>query len=225
MTVAAVAPEAAPMGVIRIVTIETVVRHSSTVRHGRSMACGALEPFMGAVEGEIRLTIVIESPASPAVRIVTILAASAQRPFVHVVDRMTGAARDLLLLEAVVPMAGLAGGHRVQPEQRESSQLVIEGDSARKRILSVAIGTILPEVAAMHVICPMASITVDRELLLGDSPRMAGVAGGLRMGRSQGELGLLGVIESHLVPGRRRVTGSTLRTEASRMHVLVRMTA
>ena len=120
MAVVATAPEAAAMGVLCGMTVDTISRHLGATGHRRAMASCAFQILMSAMQNEARLDRMVESPAHPTIRIVAPPAVGSQSLLVHIIGLMTRETRSVLVRKSVITMAGLTRRNRMKPEQRES---------------------------------------------------------------------------------------------------------
>ena len=90
----------------------------------------------------------------------------------------------------------------------------------------MALGTVLAELAAMHVFLCMTAETGFRQAGVTDVLlHMAGIAGCLGMLAGERETGLLAVIETHAVPAIGGVTRGASWREAAEMHIIRSVTA
>ena len=115
MTTLALAAKVSTMNVVRSVTVDAIIGHLDLLRHRRAMAGRTRQLLMRSSQSEIGRLVVIEPPARPGVRVVTLLASWSERFLVHVVRGMARLTGDVPLLETVIPMTGLASRHGVKP--------------------------------------------------------------------------------------------------------------
>ena len=110
------------LGVARLAAARLL--HPAARRLAVARAAG--EALVGSVQGERRLRVVIEAPDAPAVRHVTAPAIVAEPSLVVVVSGVTRGTVRIRVREALAAMAVLARDQRVEPEQGEFRQPVIE---------------------------------------------------------------------------------------------------
>src|SRR6185369_1154934 len=105
-----------------------------------------------AVQGEIRVPVVVEGPGTPSGGVVATLTRAPQTALVSVVVRVAGVARGRRVLECLRFVAVVAGCFGMRAEQREVREIVIESDALLPRALVVALRALPAFVAAMHVV-------------------------------------------------------------------------
>jgi len=157
-----------------------------------------IEPLMSTVERVTCLGIVIETPARPAVRVVTQGAISRQPAFVMgiLVAARTAALR---VFERSRAMAFLAGRDRMTANQWKSRDLVIEGHIAPPARFLVALFATAAELSFVGIVFLVTRHAIRCELVAIEVAAMTGIAFDLRMLAPQGELGLV-MIEAHRLP-------------------------
>jgi len=94
-------------------------------------------------------------------------------------------------------MALFAGRSRMQADEREICQIVVENHFFTPAAFLVTAGTICPLLATMYVIGFVTVVTATVEFVLQIAP-MAAVAGNIGMLATQGEIGLAGMIKTRL---------------------------
>lgn len=119
-------------------------------------------------------------------------------------------------------MTALAGDYRMEPNQRKSSQIVVEFGSTAPTCLDVARVTADPKLTLMAVFGVVARDA--RHGRLHARVSMTTFALGGRVLAAQGESGGSVMVESHLRPFRRRMTTFAPVTAAAFMPVLKGMT-
>ena len=163
------------------------------------------------------LRVVIKSPASPAVGVVTKTAIASQATLVMVIlvaaracDRSSFVRRGL--------MAFLARNDRVSAYQREASKIVVETSRLSPAGVLVAFFTPGPELPLMRIV-----LLVTRDACSGqfvaERADMAGIAFDFHMRAAQGILCFI-VIESGVFPVTLAVTRFTFGPVAARVNIL-----
>lgn len=116
------------------------------------MAGAAGGAFMRPFERVLCLGFVIEAPEPPSVGVVAALTGRAEALLVNIVSAMAADARGLRPPEAAAEVALLARGQRMEAEQREAGDIVIEKHVDRPSafvVATVACGTQLPRVCVL----------------------------------------------------------------------------
>ena len=131
------------------------------------MAGMTMQAGMGAGQGEFRLFVVIESPAGPAVRIVTCGAIRTEAAFMVLV-LVASRAGPGHILERGRAMAILAGDHRMQANQRKAGQIVVEGDLLPPACFIVALLALCAELSGMRIIFLVAGHASRAQLVTVD---------------------------------------------------------
>ncbi len=143
------------------------------------MAGLAGKAFVGALERESCLTIVIEMPDRPCVGIVALGAFNPQRCFVHVLLFVARNAGDLGVLELHGRVTVIAGEGGMHAEQWEPGEVVFEEHALTPRSCVVAAGTVLAELLLMDVVVSMAGLAACELWLFFWCRWMTGLAGRL----------------------------------------------
>jgi hypothetical protein len=112
------------------------------------VACVAIEPSMGTCQGILRLPVVIEAPASPAVGIMTKGTISAEPSFVAFILVATSAG-EARVFERCRSMTFFAGHDCMPANQRKPCQIVIESNCSAPTGLTVTLFTTTAELAFM----------------------------------------------------------------------------
>jgi hypothetical protein len=113
-----------------------------------SVASMAIEPSMRTCQGVLRLAVVIEAPASPAVGVMTKGTIGAQATFVVCV-LVAASASDTRVFERRRSMTLFTGHDRVPADQREPGQIVIECNRSAPTGFPVTLFTTTAELAFM----------------------------------------------------------------------------
>ena len=116
------------------------------------MASLALQPLVRAFEIKTRLLVVIELPAVPANRVMTLCAATAEQALVLVIVGMAIAAFRWRARELLVGVARLATDRRVLPQQRKHREIVVERNALHPAVFVVALLAGLAHRVFMHVV-------------------------------------------------------------------------
>ena len=114
------------MLVIARMTGHAVLRNLQAGRFCLCVAGMAVKPGMGAVKRIVALTVVVEYPALPSIRIVAAGAGTAQPTFMIIVARMAVGAFDGGVAIGCAYMAPLARHQHVQADQRKARDVMIE---------------------------------------------------------------------------------------------------
>jgi len=184
----------------------------------------AVELLVHAEEREIRLAGVLEAPKTPAVRVVAEGTGRPQAAQVDVVVRVTGDALDGCVPVRRCGVALLAGGHRVEPEQREPRQVVLEEHLDRPASLVVTLATAFALLALVYVVvavtCPAGCV----ELLHPQRPGMASPTLDALVGASQRELSHACMVEGLGIPAFLAVAALAVRSVAPAVLVVCAVT-
>ena len=149
-----------------------------------------------------------------------------QTLLMNILRRVARGAGKVGLLEGVIRMAGFAGRDRMQAQEREAREFVVESNAAREALGIVAFATVFPEVAPMDIVSLMATVAGRIAVFFfGHTTGMTGVTRRLRMSTEQRKLRLLSMIEGSFLPTRRRVAGLAFLAEAFGVDIVTRMTA
>ena len=183
---------------------------------------------MCASQIECRFDVVIKSPKGPAIWRVAGAADRTQRALVDIVRRMATCAVDLGDLKALILVTAFAQRRRVQTDQREICQVMVEPDLTSPSLDLVAICAIMSKRTFVRIIPIMASRTVCRRLGRRGGPHarlMTLCAGHFGMWTDKGEFGVAIVVEIDLFPaGFLMAVGAVLPHRAT-MNIVQRMAA
>ena len=147
------------MRIVGGMTADAGLRHLVLQTHRLTVARPTVEILVRAVQDEIRALAVVETPDPPPVRVVAAITVGAERPFVLVVRLMACITGHVGALEIVAGMARFAGRHRVQSQEGELREVVIECHAARKGPFVMTARAVGPEGAPMDVIAAVAPDT------------------------------------------------------------------
>jgi hypothetical protein len=175
----------------------------------RPVAGVAVEPLVSTAQRKARVSIVVEAPALPAIRVVAAGAVRSEATDVEIVPGVAAVALERHVVEATRRVALLAGHRCVDAEQGKARDVVLEGYVVAPTPFDVTGIAGLSELAAMHVVVSVAGSTTGRELLSPQRPRVTSVARDLSVGPPQREILHLVVIESFGLPGNLAVTAPT----------------
>lgn len=123
------------------------------------VTCFALQPRMGPVEFEFRLSVVVKLPQIPMVGVVAGFATRAQTFFVEIIFEM---AIDTIRLDRVEfhgRMAIVASRDRVNSDERKFRQVMIELDIFSPRRVVMATIAFLAFLPFMNIIGLMTAVT------------------------------------------------------------------
>lgn len=176
MAAFAAAPEGARVHVVPRMTPLAVPRKGDRERVRRPVAHVTYEIHVRPVEGKIGLCAVIEPPAGPTVRVVTLLARRSQPPEMDIVPVVAADAADLGVLESRRGVALLACRHRVKAQQRKPRQIVIEEDARPPFPFVVALLASGSFLAPVDIVRPVARVAASLQRLLVHRPRVAPLA-------------------------------------------------
>ncbi len=150
--------------------------------HDFPVAGAAIQPEMGAIESIIGLTVVVEAPEGPAIRVVTQLAIGTQTAFVNVLGLMAADAFQDRVSVFPRQMAFFARGRRMQSDERETRKIMVEEDFGAPARLVVTAFALLAFLALVNIVLLMASKTgLSQLLLLWIGPHVTGSASELFM--------------------------------------------
>ena len=148
------------MDVVTLMTVGAGRRHADGPSRWFFMARVAVQAFVGAIQHEIRLGVVVESPQAPAIGVVTEPAFCPQAPFVIIIPHVaTHTVRPCVLI-GWRQVTGPAGGSGMQPDQREFREVMIEGYLRFPTCLVVALvtaGSLLASVDITVLVTTVAS--------------------------------------------------------------------
>ncbi len=187
--------EATFVNIVAAMTIGARTDAPTMTCQGRNVACHTIEIPMGAFERKRRLSIVIEAPEQPAVRIVAECAIASETTVVRIVRRVAGVAGTGSLREHGRQMAFFAGGRPVHAEQRKIGEIVVVIYSVVPAAFMMTSGTVAAQLTGVGIHARVTSNAVANQPLLGDGPAMTGFAGDVRVFSTQRELGRLVVVE------------------------------
>ena len=174
---------------------------------------------MRAAQRELGLTIVVEEPAVPAVRVVALCALRPEPRFVNVLARMAGRAGGLHLAVALGHVAILARRQLVQGQQRELREAVIKANSSSPSIRTVTRPTIPAEIALVDVDRRVTVRAAGRSRLHVHLRDVAEIAGHLAVASLEPILRVAAVVEMRRLPGARIV--AVVAAGASKTVVIV----
>jgi len=216
----AAATKGAGMHVVLGVTPLTIPREADRDRVRRPVAHVTYEIHVRPVEGKVGLCAVIETPAGPTVRVVTLLAGRPQPPEVDIVSLVAADAGDLGILESRRGVALLASRHRVKTQQRKPRQIVIEEDVRPPLPFVVALlasGSFLPPV---DIVRPVAGIAASVQRLLIQGSRVAALASDVAVCTPKRKLRRSIVVEDLRCPSGCDVASLAIRSVAPVMLVV-----
>lgn len=144
--------EAAGMNVIAVMTRVAFLGKFEVLFHACGVAVMAVQFCVLANQFEFRLRVVVEDPEFPAIRVVAVCASGAQFSLVFVVGLVAGMAVRLCVLEVSRQMAFLAGRYRMDPDEREMRNVVIEHDTLVPRCIVMTLVTEFSLLFLVHVI-------------------------------------------------------------------------
>src|SRR6516165_5988428 len=163
------------------------------------------------------LRVVIKSPASPTVRVVTKTAIGSKAALVMII-LVTARTDDRGSLERSGLMAFLARHDRVPAYQRKTSQIVIETGPLSPAGVLVAFFTLDSKLPLMWIVLLVARDATGCQFV-GKKANVTGVAIDFHMRAAQGVLCFV-VIEPHLLPVILSVTRFTFGPVAARVNIL-----
>lgn len=154
------------MNVVLFVTTEAGLGQVDLPIDDVPVAGAAVQPEMGAIKAIIGLTVVVEAPEGPAIRVVTQVAVGAQTAFVNVFGFM---AVDTLQKRVFVfrrQVALFARDRRMQSDEREARKVMVEEDFGAPTRFVMTVFTSLPLLTFVNIVLLMASETRRSQLLL-----------------------------------------------------------
>lgn len=175
---------------------------------------------VAAGQREIGLNVVVERPHRPVAGTVAGFTLRPEATAVGIITTMTIDAVLGGVMKCGCGVTAVAGYVRVQADQRETSEVMLETHVRRPRELPVAVFASCPDLAGMWIVIDMAPAAVPRQRILD----VIDVARGAfqRLVRSQQcETAGLEMLERHGFPARYLVTGSTIRAVTPMMHVVL----
>ena len=148
-------PERSVVGVILTVAGVAGHRRGNPRDVGFPVASLALQRMVRARQRVAGLLVVIKAPACPTVGVVAVHAGGAETAdMVGISVTVRACARRIF--ERRGPMAFLAGYHCMQPDERESGQIVVESNPLSPARLLVALLAGVAELALVRIIFAMA---------------------------------------------------------------------
>jgi len=205
-------------------TIDTSPVVSKVVVQGFVMAAIAVDFGMCMPEPEFRI-IVIEAPDQPCVRVVTLRTILAQAALMDIVATMAVDAFQFGIGEYRGGMAGLAAEGGMLPDERKSSQIVVETDPGLPGLIVVALPTVLAKCALMHVVLAVAASAVGFQFAVFGASDMAGLAFQFSVATVQWKIGFGVMVEHRQVPTPDFVTVTALFTVRSLVSIIFPVTA
>ena len=142
-----VAAMAAPAGRIEL----------NSVGNRSQMTGFTLQSAMSAVESEVSFTIVVELPNQPVVRVVASFTSRPEALFVNVILDVTVHALIVSIMEGGACVTSFAPDRRMQPEQRERRQIVVEANGIIPCSFAMACLTGFTELSPMRVVVGVAT--------------------------------------------------------------------
>lgn len=118
--------ELAFMCVVHQVTATAARGHVRCARGGFAMAVNAIEARVSAVQNEVGMQIVVEARHRPFIAVMTAAAFTAECSVMHILVAVTVRAAVLGIVETIADMTGTTSDRRVQPDQWESCQVMVE---------------------------------------------------------------------------------------------------
>ncbi len=222
MTVIAFRAEFAVMHVVRAMTGPAGSRYIACA-FGRRIGMAGItgKSGMRAVQREAGGSIVIECAGRPGVAGMAGAAIVTECAGMRIVVCVATAAVLRGPAEAVVGMTSGTGNRRMNAEQREFGQIVVEADRFRPGRLAMAIRTFARKHALVNVIECVTAVAGSRRRVL-DSRLVAGRAIELCVCLFENEA-RVGVIEARCGPATRVVTVRTIRPQPALVRVVGRM--
>ena len=223
MTTLTVAAKVPSMDIVAAVTGITGLRSDDGLVHAPAVAIATAQSLVRTAQTEVRLSIVIEAPDTPAIGRVTEGAVPCQTPFVDVIGLVTIDALSSYAPVAAVEMAVLAGRRGMQAEQRETRQVVIETDPLTPTVTRVTAGTILAQASGMDVVRGMTGPTAGLEFLVDILALVTGDAMDPAVPPEQGIVGIAIMAKAYPFPGPLTMTVLALPAITSFVPVLAPM--
>jgi hypothetical protein len=220
MTSIASGPEVSSVDIILTVATAACRRNADLGGHGHPMTGHAAEPAVRAVQHVIGLPVMVEYPQGPPVRVVALSATRAQALAVLVVTFMAIDTRRRRIFVSGGNVALFTRRYRVQPDQRECRNVVLEEYLRTPRPLVVAATALLTLLTLVDIVLLVAAVAICIEFrarLLGG---VTALTERLGVGPAQGELRVLIVIEADLVPTRLGVAFGAIATEPTLMRIV-----
>ncbi len=176
MTPATVEAEFTVVDIVRPVTVGAPAPQPGLRRQGTAVTAGAGDFAMSALQGKVRLPVVVELPLQPVDRVVAQGAVLRQAILVGIGLAMAFHALGRRVAEHMRVMARVALLVRMRAKQWKSRQAMVEEDPVRPGILVVAIEAVSTLGAVVCVVFFVTGKTVRLRLHLEDRLDMTGLA-------------------------------------------------
>lgn len=190
---------------------------------GLLVARMAMQSIMRARQRVAGLLVVIEEPACPTIGVVTARTVGAE-PTDMVRILVAARASTRRILERLGSVAFLAGHHRMQSDQWEPRQIMIEDDLLPPARLLVALLAIAAQLTPVRIILAMAGDARHGQFIAIQVAGVALLALELGVAAAQRKLGCLVVVKADRGPRLGGVTGLTIGAVVARMLVLQAVT-
>jgi hypothetical protein len=174
---------------------------------------------MGTREGVACLSVVIESPARPAVGVVATGAIDSQAACVMSVI-VAALARNRGIFKGLRAMAFLACHHGMETDKWEARKVVIEGNFATPPGLVMALLTTATELPFVGVILAVARNACGRQFVTIEITGVARRAFDIHVFTVEWKFGVFVVIELNRLPGLGGMTGLAIAAVPTSMRVL-----
>jgi hypothetical protein len=184
----------------------------------------AEELGMAPGQAEIGLLVMVKFPACPVGGVVALLALLAKVAFVVIILLVTVDAGTGHLAVSLVDMAAVARQTGMQAQQGKAAHVVIKANLFPAG-LPVALVALLPQLTAMGIIASMAAVAAGGTFKVNGAAEMTGLAGLLGVFTSQRKLGVLVMIETHILPALVVMAILALGTVAATVHIIAAVTA
>jgi len=199
MATFAIAAELASMNIVILVTACAIFPQADLVFDRVTMTGETFQCFMGSIEPELGLRIVVVLPEVPAVRVVAIGTVVSKALLMHIILFVAVAAVASGVLEVCPEVTTFTGRNRMQTDQRETGQVVFESHVNPPAALVVTVVALLSLLPLVRVVKLMAAETVQRQLFSFSGTGMAFVAVDLVVLVAKREFGFV-VVELELFP-------------------------
>lgn len=160
---------------VAIITGRKLVLH---VRHRLFMAIVTMDIPVFAVQFKFRLLVMVKSPYTPVIGIVARLTLPSHPALMHIVFFVTAHAIPVQILVLVIDMTLLAGQGRMQAEQGEFGDVVIEHHLFLPVVCIMTILAVFALLPFMHVVLAMTRIALHAGLVFIGVTCVAVFAGG-----------------------------------------------
>jgi hypothetical protein len=153
---------------MRIVCDMTAATSGGHIRrtHGRfAMAVNTQDAVVRAVEAEAGMQVMVERRHRPAIAVMAVTAGATKRPFMHVVLAVAIDAAALGIVETIAGMTGTARDRRMQADQGESGEIMVETNRLLPRLLRMTLKTVFTELAGVRVVYSVARTATIRHRL------------------------------------------------------------